>query len=564
MSHLRPKVSPRAIPNIARLLRQAFRHHQDGHLSRAAKLYAAVLEHQPNHFDALHLLGLVHYQQGHMGAALGYIAAALRSDARSAEGLANHGLVLHELGRYADAVKSYDQALALKPDSPAIHNGRGNALTRLGCHQAALESFDRALAIQPDYLLASYNRGTCLFDIGKAEEALADFDRALAIDPHHVQTLGNRGNALFKLNRIEEALRAYDAALAITPHQRQLLHNRAHALRALGRPAEALTTIAQAITIDGRDPELLFERGLIELTLGAFRTGWNSYEWRWQTREFAGQRRHFSQPLWLGAAPLEGKTILLHAEQGFGDTIQFIRYLRPVAGLGARVILELQGELKGLLSGLPGAHTVIARGERLPDFDLHCPLASLPLAFKTDVDTVPATVPYIAAPEDRVALWRQQLSLSGISVGLAWAGRPTHANDRNRSIALEQLMPLLTVPSIGFVSLQRDLRPGDADLLRRHPGISCPDIQDFVDAAAIISSLDLIVSADTAVAHLAGALGKQVFILLPYAADFRWMLERQDSPWYPTARLFRQTRFGDWDDVAARVRHALEHVRGAQ
>jgi tetratricopeptide (TPR) repeat protein len=551
--------SPKASPNVTRLLRQAVKRHQKGHLSGAARLYTAVLEHQPNHFDALHFLGLLNYQQGHFGEALRCIAAALRSNSRSVEGLANQGLVLHALGRYEDAVTSYNQALALMPESAEVHNGRGNALTQLGRHPDALESFDRALAIRPDYLLASYNRGTCLFDIGRAEEALADFDRALAIDPHHAETLGNRGNVLFKLNRIEEALMAYEAALAISPRHPQLLHNRAHALRQLGRPTEALATIAKAIDLGATDPEILYERGLIQLTLGEFNAGWNSYERRWQTREFAAQRRDFSQPLWRGEEPLTGKTILLHAEQGFGDTIQFARYLPLVAGSGAHVILEVQRELKTLMVGLEGVMTVAARGEVLPPFEFHCPLASLPLAFKTELATIPACTPYLAVPPDRLALWRERLPAQPITVGLVWAGRPTHPNDRNRSIALERLTPLFA-PGIRLVSLQRDVHNDDDGILRRHPDILClgHEVEDFADTAAIISLLDVIVSVDTAVAHLAGALGKPVFILLPYAAEFRWMVGRQDSPWYPTARLFRQPRPGDWETVVTQVRASLE------
>jgi tetratricopeptide (TPR) repeat protein len=564
VSHSRPVHSPKSSPNITRLLRQAFKRHQKGQFSGAARLYEAVLAHQPNNFDALHLLGLLNYQQGRLGEALRCIAAALRSNSRSVEGLANHGLVLHALGRYADAVTSYDQALALKPDAPEIHNGRGNALTQLGRHQDALDSFDRALAIRPNYLLASYNRGTCLFDSGRAEEALADFDRALAIDPHHVETLGNRGNALFKLNRIEEALAAYAAALAISPHHPRLLHNRAHALRQSGRPTEALATITTAIGSGGADPEILYEHALIQLTLGAFRAGWSSYESRWQTREFAPQRRDFLQPLWLGEEPLSGKTILLHAEQGFGDTVQFARYLSVVANLGARVILEVQAELKTLMLGLDAVNTVVARGEPLPPFDLQCPLASLPLACKTQIATIPASLPYIAVAQDRVAVWRSHLPPRPLLAGLAWAGRPTHPNDRNRSLALERLRPLFAASEkTCFISLQHDVRGDDDSILRQHPDILRlgQEVKDFADTAAIISLLDVVVSVDTAVAHLAGALGKPVFLLLPYAADFRWLVGRPDSPWYPTARLFRQPRFGDWETVVTQVCDALDEYR---
>jgi tetratricopeptide (TPR) repeat protein len=563
VSHSRPLHSRQSSANVSRLLRQAFKRHQKGQFSGAERLYAAVLAQQPSNFDALHLLGLLNYQQGRLSEALGYIAAALRSNSRSVEGLANHGLVLHALGRYADAVTSYDQALAVKPHAVEIHNGRGNALTQLGRHQDALDSFDRALAIRPDYLLAVYNRGTCLFESGRAEDALADFDRALAIDPHHVETLGNRGNALFRLNRLEEALTAYEAALAISPEHPRLLHNRAHALRQSGRPTEALATITTAMGCGGADPEILYEHALIELTLGAFGAGWRSYEWRWQTREFAPQRRDFRQPLWLGEQPLSGKTLLLHAEQGFGDTIQFARYLSVVANLGARVVLEVPAELRTLMRGLDGVDTVVARGEPLPPFELQCPLASLPLACKTEMATIPASIPYMAVSQDRLAVWRKRVPSRPLLVGLAWAGRPTHPNDRNRSMAFERLTPLLAAPGVCFVSLQHDICSEDDSILRQHPDILRlgQEVKDFADTAAIISLLDVVISVDTAVAHLAGALGKPVFLMLPYAADFRWLVGRQDSPWYPTARLFRQPRFGDWESVVTQVGEALDAYR---
>jgi tetratricopeptide (TPR) repeat protein len=563
LSHSRPVHSSKSSPNVSRLLRQAFKRHQKGQFSGAARLYAAVLAHQPNNFDALHLLGLLNYQEGRLGEALRCIAGALRSNSRSIEGLANQGLVLHALGRYEDAVTSYDQALALEPRAPEILNGRGNALTQLGRHQDALDSFDRALAVRPDYLLAAYNRGTCLFESGRAEEALADFDRALAIDPHHVETLGNRGNALFKLNRIEAALTAYDAALAISPHHPRLLHNRAHALRQSGRPIEALTTITTAIDSGGADPEIRYEHALIQLTLGAFRAGWTAYEWRWQTREFAPQRRDFSQPLWLGEESLSGRTVLLHAEQGFGDTIQFARYLSVVASLGARIVLEVQAELKTLMLGLDAIDTVVVRGEPLPQFELQCPLASLPLACKTEIATIPASIPYLAVPQDRVAAWRERVPPRPLLVGLSWAGRPTHPNDCNRSVALERLTPLFAGPGICFVSLQCGVSSDDDSILRQHPDILClgQEVRDFADTAAIISLLDVVVSVDTAIAHLAGALGKPVFLMLPYAADFRWLVGRQDSPWYPTAQLFRQPRFGDWKTVVTQVGEALDAYR---
>jgi hypothetical protein len=285
----------------------------------------------------------------------------------------------------------------------------------------------------------------------------------------------------------------------------------------------------------------------------------------------ASQRRNFAAPLWLGQDALGGKTILLHAEQGFGDTIQFMRYVPRVAGRGAKTIfLEVQRELVPLFSGLAGVEAVIARGAPLPQFDVHCPLLSLPLAFATELATIPADIPYIAPPDDKVALWRHRLPRRRPRIGLVWCGDRGHDNDLNRSLRLETLRPLLDVPEVLFVSLQREVREQDAQLLHGQANVLSlgTEFCDFADTAAAIAGMDAVISVDTAVAHLAGAMGKPLFLLLPFAADFRWLRERADSPWYPTARLYRQPRFGDWDSVIATLRldlarmavlHATEH-----
>jgi Glycosyltransferase family 9 (heptosyltransferase) len=266
------------------------------------------------------------------------------------------------------------------------------------------------------------------------------------------------------------------------------------------------------------------------------------------------------QPLWLGEAPLAGKTILLHDEQGFGDAIQFVRYVPLVAARARKVILEVQRPLKSLFSGIAGASLILGRGEELPAFDCHCPLVSLPLAFKTRLDTIPATVPYLSASDDRIIKWKPRLPRSGKRrIGMAWAGSQAFKGDRTRSIGLPRLSPLLAAAGVEFYGIQRELREGDRKILESHPHVVHlgDTITDFDDTAAIISLLDLVISSDTSVVHLAGALGKPLWILLQYAADWRWLLDRGDSPWYPTARLFWQPEMGDWESVVARVGREL-------
>ncbi len=518
------KKSSARVPNLPHLQRQAHSFFQQGDFDNAEKLCVGILQHRPRDFEALHLLGVLNFQRHRMVEALRYLSEALAIDSGSADAMSNLGLALHATGRYDEAISSYQNALRLAPGHPEI----------------------------------LYNLGNTCLELGRVADAVSNFDDVLAREPGHVGARVNRGNALLRLNQPTEAMASYDDALAVMPGHPQILTNRGHALRRLDRPAEALVDFAAAIAAAPEFPEAHFEAAMTRLNLGDFSRGWKQYEWRWKTAAFARQRRQFQAPLWLGAQPVSGKSILLHAEQGFGDTIQFIRYAPLLAGRGAKVTCEVQPELQPLLSQF-GDITVIASGTPLPAFDLHCPLLSLPLAFATLPETIPAATPYIIAPAERVAYWRYRLPPEGPRAGFVWSGSPGHKNDGNRSIALERLAPLFEDPPIRCFSLQSELRSADAEVLRELPNLIHlgGDLRDFADTAAVISLLDIVISVDTAVAHLAGALGKPVVILLPHAADFRWMRDRDDTPWYPTARLFRQPAFGDWDSVIARVRGEL-------
>ncbi len=515
------------MPNLARLQRQALNSFQQGDLGRAEKLCAGILEHRPEDFDALNLLGLLNLQRHRLVEALRFLSQALRVNSASADAMSNLGLALHATGRHEEAVASYRNALRLAPDHPEI----------------------------------LYNLGNACLELGRLDEAPASFDAALEKNPGHVGARVNRGNTLLRFNRPADALASYDAALAALPRHPQILTNRGHALRRLDRPVEALADFEAALAAKPDFAEAHFEAAMARLTLGDFDAGWKAYEWRWKTAAFARQRRQFQAPLWLGDAPVAGRTILLHAEQGFGDTIQFIRYAPLLAGRGAKVICEVQPELKPLLSPLEDIR-VIAQGEPLPAFDLHCPLLSLPLAFRTQPGAIPAAPPFLAAPAERVAYWRGRLPSSGPRAGFVWSGSSAHKNDTNRSIPLARLATLFDDASFRCVSLQSDLRSADGETLRGLPNLVHlgDELRDFADTAAVIALLDVVVSVDTAVAHLAGALGKPVLILLPCAADFRWMRDRDDSPWYPTAKLLRQPAFGDWDSVMVRLRDELRQL----
>jgi hypothetical protein len=420
-----------------------------------------------------------------------------------------------------------------------------------------LAAYEAAHALAPDDPDALNGRGVALMRLSRTAEALASFERALALAPDHIDALGSRGNALLKLNRPGEAVASYDAGLRLAPGHARLLTNRAIALRRLDRPHEALLGLSRALVSNPDFAEARFVESLVKLALGDFAAGWSGYESRWATTALAPHRRDFKRPLWLGDRPLAGRTILLYAEQGYGDTIQFVRYAPRVAALGARVILEVQPELVRLMAALPDIE-VIAHGQPLPAFDLQCPLMSLPLAFRTQLSTIPADIPYIGLPAEDAAASPDDDRERRPLVGLVWAGDPLHKNDSNRSMPLSTLRPLLDLPQLQFVSLQQEVGAQDTEVLRHHPGLrTAGPFRDFAATAAAIAQLDAVVAVDTAVAHLAGAMGKPLFLLLPFGADFRWLRERPDSPWYPGARLFRQHAFDDWGRAVDTLCHEL-------
>jgi tetratricopeptide (TPR) repeat protein len=534
--------------------------HRQGRLGEAEKIYATILAIDPRRADAMHLLGLAKFQRGCLPDALQLMAAALRVDPRSADIHSNYGLVLDALQRHDEALASFDRALALKADHVQALSNRAVTLSTLGHAGEALLSWDAALAADPNHVAALHGRGNAMYQAKRLGAALADYDRLLMQHPDNIDVLNNRGGALAELGRLDDAFASYARASALDPRIPEILINMGHVCADRHQFNDALSHYAAAGAQAARRPEAEWCASLVRLRLGEFAQGWCDYEWRWQQASWAPQRRNFTAPFWLGQQEIAGKTILLHAEQGFGDTLQFVRYARQVAALGATVLLEVHAPLKPLLQDAEGAAEVLARGEALPHFDLHCPLMSLPLALGTTLETIPAGVPYVHAPAARMAHWRARLGEPGSPrVGIVWAGSATHKNNHNRSIALPRFAPLLTVSGAAFVSLQTELDAADGASLGRNAGVLQlgPELRDFADTAAVISELDLVIAADTAVVHLAGALGKPVWVLLPFTPDFRWLLDREDSPWYPTARLFRQPRFGDWESVIARVRGEL-------
>ena len=428
-------------------------------------------------------------------------------------------------GRLEEAVACFERLVRLKPDHADALNDLGNALDALRRRREALARYEQALQVRPGHLHARNGRANMLQAFGRLDEALAGYDSALALDGDYVHAWNGRGNTLMALNRHREALQAYLRAQSIQPEH----------------------------------PDANFNEGLARLSMGDFELGWIKHERRWDLPFWRNRRRGFAQPLWRGQTEPTGRTVLLHAEQGFGDTLQFCRDVPRVAARGLRVVFEVQPALRGLLEQLPGVAALVTRGDPLPDFDVHCPLLSLPMAMATRLDSIPPMQPCLAADPHKVAQWAQRLGeRRRARIGLAWQGNVSHDNDLNRSIGLARLAPLLDADA-DFVSLQqqvpaRDREPMAALANLRDLG---GELRDFSDTAALVANLDGVIAVDTAVAHLAAAMGKACWVLLPWVADWRWMLEREDTPWYPSMRLFRQAAAGDWTPVIGRVRAAL-------
>src|SRR5882672_8086710 len=528
-----PAMLAQAVEEAAGLYRQ-------GRLAEAEKICSRVLRAQANWFDALHLLGVLKLQGGKAGAACAHLEQALKLNPTSAQVMSNLGMALAALNRDQEALAILDRAVAITPASVEAITNRGNVLMKLGRPVDALAAFDAALVLAPGFPGALANRGNALAALGRCEEALAQYDAVLAAVPAHAETHLNRGSALSALSRAAEAVAAFDRALALRPDYVKAHIGRGAARQALNQQREALAD---------------FERAIAHLTLGDYRRGFEQYEWRWQRSGMPARRRSFGKPLWLGEYPLARKRILIAAEQGLGDCIQFARYVPPLARAGATVVLEAPPPLCSLFARLAGVTTVVARGDALPDFDVYCPAGSLPRALRTEVSSIPADVPYLRASEAHVAKWRERIeSLPQPRIAVAWAGSADHVNDRNRSLQLRQMAPLFAL-NAGFVSIQRDLRAADAEELRRQPALTHVGdaLADFDDTAAVVMLADLVITVDTSVAHLAGALGRPIWVLVPFWPDWRWMLDRADTPWYPTMRLYRQPRAGDWEGVIAQV-----------
>jgi len=535
-----------------------------GDWAQAEGIYREIVRVKPDFAEPYNNLGAALKALGRPEEAVESYRRAVAVKPDYGEAWRNLARTLRALGRDEEAADSYRGLVAVVPGDANAHTDLGEMLLALERREEAVACFDRALAIDPSDARALNDLGVALERMGRLEEAVESYRRALAVAPQHAGACNNLGNALKALDRFEEAVDSYRQAVAIMPDSAEFALNLGSALEGLNHHRESIAWYRRAQALDPEFAEAHWNEALSALCLGDFETGWTKYEYRWRRRA-AAKRRTFGRPQWLGESDcnLDGRTILLHAEQGFGDTIQFLRFVTAVVARGGRVVLEVQPSLVALVGasldllvqGGQDRVTVVGRGDPLPPLDLVCSLLSLPLALGTRVSTLPDAVPYLEPPPDRVVAWQARLSGGRRRVGVAWSGQPAHANDRHRSMSLAALAPLLLRADIDFYVLQNQLRDGDRETIEKIPGLTYlgDELNDFADTAALTAAMDLVISVDTSIAHLAGALARPVWVLLPFSPDWRWMLDRDDSPWYPTACLHRQPAIGDWDSVIARV-----------
>lgn len=541
--------------NLANML------HATRQWSEATQYYGQILELAPERIEILCNLGVNFLASGDGLNAAASFRRALVLQPAHVDASFNLGALLQSQGKHKEAVEIYANALEAQPDLSLLRLPLANAYRALGKWMECAKEYRNILRTEPDHVGALFNFGLALQIQGHHDEAIACYHHARELDPDNHDVLINLGAVLEETQQFETALACYEQALLINPSSVEAHINTAAILTLQGRLAESIASFDRALEIAPNNPDAHYSRGLSLLRMGDYKEGWKEYDYRWLSVD-APLKPEYHGEQWLGDSDLQGKTILLYAEQGLGDTIQFVRYVELVAARGAKIVLAVPAALIPLLKGLDGVDRLVAQNEAgsLPAFDFQCALLSLPAAFKSELSTIPKRCPYLYAPSERVTYWMSRLAKNGKpKIGLAWAGNPQHKNDKVRSTPLSNLSPLWSSGNRAFLSLQKDIPARDAALLNQTASIEdlSASLTDFAETAAIIASLDLLITVDSSLAHLAGAMNVPVWIMLPYLPDFRWLMGRQDSPWYPSARLFRQSGTGDWASVVDAINTAL-------
>lgn len=545
---------------IQQALELATAAHLAGQAQQAETFYRQILAADPNQPDALHQLGILAINAGQFELAGQLIERAIAACPDEPAYHSNLGFARASLGRNLEAIESCRAALSLSPDFADAMVNLGNSLATVGAAAEAIDTLQRAILIRPGDATAWNALGSAFQKADRWDEAINAFHKAAELMPGFAWAHLNLGTALLHEASIAAAMESYERAVQLEPSNAIFVSYLGTALLAAGRMSAATEAYRRAILLDPNLGSAHFNLAMIQLLIGDYENGWKEYEWRFKAQSEIGLAPlTFPKPVWDGSR-IAGKTILLHAEQGLGDTIHFARYAALVARQGANVILSCQPELVRIMKTLPCELRVVRSGDALPEFDLHCPLPSLPLRFGTRPETIPADVPYLHPGPADAARWKARLAEFGsLKVGIVWAGSPKYQNDRHRSLALRDFAPL-ALSGVQFFSLQKG--PAASQISGAPEGMSLTDwtdeLTDFAESAALISNLDLVISVDTSTSHLAGALGKPTWVLLPFSPDWRWMLDRSDSPWYPTMKLFRQPEAGEWKPVIEQVARALQ------
>jgi len=580
------------------MLQKGIALHQSNALAEARIEYENILAIDPEYLEALRLLGIVALQTFQYELAIKNLnlavsinpslydcynncgvaykeknlfedainsfdkAIAIKLDYETA--YFNRGLALAALRRYPEALASYDAAITINCDYADAHNSRGIALRELRRPEEAIESFDRAIAIKPNDAITYFNRGITFAGLKKYPDAINSYDKAIVLDPDYADAHNSRGIALKELSYFEASMDSFNKAIAIKPNYSYAHYNRGLTLKDMGRIDDAILSYAKAIAIEPNLADAHWNLALTHLLDGNYSDGWRGYEWRWLSMQ-KDFKRAFSEPLWLGKESLKNKIIFLHSEQGLGDTIQFCRYASLLERLGAKVILEVQRPLFKLLGKLDGITKIIPKGDSPGYFDYQCPLLSLPLAFQTSLERIPNSVPYLFADKRRINKWKSYLGDEGFKIAISWQGSDLGASI-GRTFPLSAFLKLSHIEGVRLISLQKNRGSEQVVPLRdQMPVETLPDDFDggdeaFMDSAAVLNCVDLFITCDTALAHLAGALGVKTWLLLKNIPDWRWMLGRQDSPWYPSIRLFRQPIEGDWAGVFTKIEEELKVI----
>lgn len=527
-----------------------------GRLDAAVQAFRQAVALAPDYAEAHYNLGVLLRMQGHLEAAIESYRNALAIQPDFPNAHYNTGNANLTLGRLEEAAESYRQAIALRADFAEAHNNLGNVYKELEKFDEALVSCDKALAIKPDYAEALSNKGAILRDMGNPEESLLYCQKAIEHAPQYAQAYNNLGLAFQDTGNLDAAIEHFKQAMERLAEYPEAYSNLGIALQASARLEEAAASYQKALDIDANCVEAHNNFGMLQLLRGDFDQGWQNFAWQWQMKGATTIARHYPQPFWNGDS-FERKTLFIYPVQGFGDFIQFSRYVPLAKAKGGRVIIEVPAQLHALFADMEAVDVVISSDQKPQAFDIQARLLDLPGLFNTSLENIPAVQP-LNPPNDLMDKWRERLKdFKGRRVGLVWAGNPDHKNDRNRSINPEMIKPLLDIEGIDYFSLQVG-RDGEADLNFGDRMVNlAPEFSSFAETAAAMKNLDIIISVDSAPAHLAGALGCQTWTLLPFAPDWRWLMDREDSPWYPSMRLFRQPAIGDWSQVMEQVGKAL-------